>query len=77
MQQTFEGTLPISLNLPTFDSELLTPPKTLKDFFHQYHHKKEIFDIHERHMLTKLELPNKNVFFNNYTVDIFLCLLLL
>ena len=31
---TFEQTLPISLNVSKFDSELLTAPKTLKDFIH-------------------------------------------
>ena len=68
---TFEQTLPISLNLSTFDSELLTAPKMLKDFVHQFHHKKEIFDLQERHTNIELELPNKNFFFNNYTIDIY------
>ena len=40
---TFEQTLPISLNISKFDTSLLTAPKTLKDFIHQYEHKKEIF----------------------------------
>ena len=65
-------TLPISLKLPEFNSKLLTTPQTLEDFVHQFHHKKEIFDIHERHTNTELELPNKNFFFNNYIIDIFL-----
>ena len=46
---TFEQTLAISLNVSNFDSELLTAPKTLKDFIHQYNCKKEIFDLKERH----------------------------
>ena len=46
---TFEKTLPISLNASKFNSELLTPSRTLKDFVHQFHHKKEIFDFRERH----------------------------
>ena len=33
---TVEQTLPISLNASKFDSQLLTAPKTLKDFIHQY-----------------------------------------
>ena len=37
---TFEQTLPFSLNLSRFDSELLAAPMTLKDFVHQYHYKK-------------------------------------
>ena len=31
---TFKQTLPISLNVSTFDSELLTAPRNLKDFIH-------------------------------------------
>ena len=33
---TYEQTLPISLAPPEFDSKLLTMPKTLKDFIHQF-----------------------------------------
>ena len=33
---TFKQTLPISLNVSKFDSELLTPPRNLKDFICQY-----------------------------------------
>ena len=36
---TIEQTLPFSLNVSKFDSDLLTAPMTLKDFVHQYHHK--------------------------------------
>ena len=32
---TFKQTLPISLNISKFDSELLTAPRNLKDFIHQ------------------------------------------
>ena len=46
---TFKQTLPISLNMSKFDTSLLTSPKTLKDFIHQYKCKKEIFDLEERH----------------------------
>ena len=59
----YKQALPISLKLPEFNSELLTAPQTLKDFVHQFHHKKEIFDLQERHTNTELELPNKNFFF--------------
>ena len=69
---TFEQTLPISLNASKFDSELLTAPKMLKDFVHHYCHKKEIFDLQERHTITDSELPNKNFSLNSSTVDIFL-----
>ena len=44
---------------------------TLKDFFHQFHHKKEIFDLQKRHN-NGLDLANKSSFFNNYTIDVFL-----
>ena len=68
---TYEQTLPISLKSFEFNSELPRAPKTLKDFVHQFWHKKEIFDVQERHTNKELELPNKNFFFNNYTVDVF------
>ena len=59
------------MNISKFNSELLTSPMTLKDFVHQYHCKKEIFDLQERHTNMKLEMTYKNIFFNNYTLDIF------
>ena len=37
---TFKQTLLISLNASKFDSELLTTPRTLRDYIHQYKHKK-------------------------------------
>ena len=69
---TFEQTLPISLNVSKFDSELLTAPKTLIDFIHLYNHGKEIFDLEERHDNRDTNLPNKNFFSNNFIVDVFL-----
>ena len=45
---------------------------TLTDFVHQYCHKKEIFDLQEKHTIMELEMPNKTFFFNNYTINIFL-----
>ena len=68
---TFKQTLPISLNVSIFDSDLLSAPKNLKDLIHQYNHKKEIFYLNERHDTTNLT-TNKNFFSNNYVVDIFL-----
>ena len=45
----------------------------LKDFLHQFQHKKKIFDLQERHNSNNgLDLADKNSFLNNYTVDIFL-----
>ena len=37
---TFEQTLPLSLNVSKFDSDLLAAPRIMKDFIHQYKHKK-------------------------------------
>ena len=67
---TFQHILPISLNASKFDSDLLTAPKMLKDFVHQYHKKEEIFDLKERHINTNAESPNKNSFFSNFTIDL-------
>ena len=69
---THKQILPISLQSYEFDSDLLQVPKTLKDFVHQFQHKKKIFDLQERHTSNDLELANTNFSFNNYTVDIFL-----
>ena len=55
---TFKHILPISLKASKFDSDLLTAPRTQKDFVHQYHNKKEIFDLKERHTITDTVLPN-------------------
>ena len=42
---------------------------------HQYQHKKEIFDLQDRHIDNDLDL-NKNSFFNSYIKDVFFCSLL-
>ena len=68
---TYEQTLPISLKTFGFHSEVLRAPKMLKDFVHQFHHKKEIFYLQERYTNKELEL-HKIFFFNSYIVDIFL-----
>ena len=68
---TFEQTLPISLKVSKFDSDLITAPRYLKDFIHHYNCKKEIFDFNKRHDTTDLT-TSKNVFSNNYIVDVFL-----
>ena len=46
-------------------------PEILKDFIHQHNYKKEFFDLKERHDTTDL-ITSKNLFSNNYIVDIFL-----
>ena len=68
----YEKTLPISLKSSNFDSDLLKPPVSLKDFFHWFWHQKEIYDLKERHNVNNLDLANKNFFFSNYTVGHFL-----
>ena len=69
---TFEQNLPISLKVSKLYSELLTAPKTLKDFIQQYNCKKEIFDLTERHDNTDENLPNKN-FFSNGCFSVHYC----
>ena len=68
---TFEQTLPISLNASNFDTELLIAPKTLKDFIYHYNHKKEIFDLNERHDSMDKNVPTKNFFSSNFIVHVF------
>ena len=59
---TFLQGLTISIIASYFDTNLLTASKTLDDFIHQYHHKKENFDLQERHTIMDSEFPNKNSF---------------
>ena len=70
-QTTLEQILPLSLSISKFDTDLLTAPRSLKDFVYQYNYKKEIFDLNKRHSTIDLT-TNKNFFTNNYIVDIFL-----
>ena len=71
---TFKQTLPTSLNVSKFDSNLLTASSNLKYFIHQYTFKKEIFDLQERHDDTTKTITNKNIFSDNYIIDILLFL---
>ena len=68
---TFDQSLPVSLNVSKFDTDILTAPRNLKDFIHQYNNRKEIFDLNEMHGTIDLT-TNKNLFSNNYIVDNFL-----
>ena len=70
---TSEYTLLIFLNKSTFDDSLFTAPQMLKEYIAQYKHKKEIFDLKERHDINELDLetPNKNFFTTNFIVDVF------
>ena len=72
-QTTFKQTLPISMNVSKFDSDLLTAPRNLKDFIHQYNHKKEIFYLNKRHGSTDL---NTNKYFFSHNCIVFICSLL-
>ena len=70
---TFEQTLTISLNIPTFDKTLLAATTDLKDFINSYTKNKYIFDLQERHGSDSVELNTNKIFFsNNYIVDIFM-----
>ena len=64
-ETTLQQTLPMSLQPFNFNSDLLKSPKTLKDFVHQFQHKKEIFDFQKRHN-DDLDLAKKNCFFSIY-----------
>ena len=59
-----------------FDPDLLKSPKTLKDFVHQFQHKKEISDLQRKHS-NDIDMVKKKSLFNNYIMDGFFCLLLL
>ena len=69
---TFKQTLPISLNVPKFDSDLLMVPNTLKDCIHQYKHRKEIFVLEERHPHYRHKFTQQNSLSNNFIIDVFL-----
>ena len=70
---TTKFTLPVFLNNSKFDDSLLTAPQMLKDYIAQYKHEKEIFDLKERHDIDEFDLETsyKNVFTDNFIVDIF------
>ena len=59
---TLEQTLPISLNISKFVSKLQTVPRNLKDFIHQHKHKKEIFDLKERHDSIDINLDTNKTY---------------
>ena len=69
---TLQQILSISLNISKFDMDLLTAPKTLKDFIHHYKCKKQNFDFDKRHASTDTNLPNKNFFSDNFILNVFL-----
>ena len=68
---TFEETLPISLNISTFNQTLLAASIYLNDFINNYVNHQEIFDLQERHDKTQLN-TNKNFFSENDIMDIFM-----
>ena len=70
---TSEYTLLIFFNNSGFDDSLFTAPQTLKEYISQYKHQKEIFDLKQRHDISKLDLEtsNKKFFTNNFIVDVF------
>ena len=68
---THEQILPISLQLFEFNSDLLKAPKMLKDYVHQFQHKKEISDFQKRHNSDNGGVLNKNSIVNNNTIYVF------
>ena len=70
----YEQPLPLNLSIPDFDSSLKHAATSLKNFMHICANNKEIFDLKQRHVSTveSLNNSNKNFFFNNYIVDIFM-----
>ena len=69
---TFEQPLPISLKASKFDSDLLTVPKTLKDFIYSTNVQEKFFHLEERYVNMDMKLPNKNFLSNNFIIDVFL-----
>ena len=67
----FEQNHPIFLNISKSDSDLLTAPRNLKDFIHQYNGRKENFDLNKRYDTIDVT-TNRNFFSNNYIVHVFL-----
>ena len=71
---TQEHILPISLETFEINSSLLNAPKMLKDFVHQYQHKKQNFDIQEEHTDEERNKLRTSIssFHNSFMIDIFL-----
>ena len=61
----FKQTLPMSLDVSKFDTDLLTAPRNLKDFIHQSNSRKEILDLNKRHNTT--DLTTKKISFLTIT----------
>ena len=53
-------------------TEITSLLQDLTNRIRNLHHKKEVFDLNERHFNSNLDLANKDFLFSNYTVDIFL-----
>ena len=71
---TKEQILTISLEALEINSSLLSVPKMLKDFVHQFKHRKQIFDIEEEHIDEEREKLNTKFssFLNSFILDVFL-----
>ena len=68
----FKQILPVSLNISEFDKMLLSASTDLKAFISSYTQQKEIFDLQQRHDANAKINTNKNFFYNNYIMDIFM-----
>ena len=69
---TCRQTQPFSLNISKFDKTLLTASTGLKQFISSYTNQKKIFDLQEGHDDNMKINTNKNFFFENYFMDIFM-----
>ena len=71
---TKEQILPISLEAYEINSNLLNVRKTLKDFVHQFKHRKQILNIEEQHIDEERDKLNTKIssFLNSFMVDVFL-----
>ena len=68
---TYEQPLPINLSIPHFVRSLLHVPSNLKNFVQDFAKNKDIFHLKERHVCRTLNYSSKNIFSNNFIVDIF------
>ena len=71
---TQEQILPILLETYEINSSILNAPKMLRDFVHQYQHKKQIFDRQEEYTDEERDKLNSKFssFLNSFIIDIFL-----
>ena len=62
VKETFEQTLPFSLNISKFGPTLLTASSDLKELINSYTNHKETFDLQQRYDNTELNTNKKCLF---------------